>query len=637
MCGICGILNLKADRPVDEGLVDEMCRSIRHRGPDDKGVFVDGSVAIGVQRLAIIDVAGGHQPILNEDGSIAIAFNGEIYNYLQLRQELTERGHRFRTRTDTEVVVHLYEEFGEDCPKKLNGMFAFAIWDAKERTLFIARDHLGVKPLFYFADADSLIFGSELKTILKHPRVEREIDAFALDDYLTFRYVPAPRTIFRNVSKLPAGCWLKCSGGEVVTNRYWDVDFAHSSDRSMERKQDVGEVAERVRELLSDAVRMQLMSDVPLGAFLSGGIDSTIIVGLMSNAMQSPVKTYSAGFKSWGRYDELKYARIAARHFGTDHHEVAVDASVVDLLPRLIAHFDEPMADPAAIPTYLIAEIARKDVTVVLTGEGADELFCGYGWYRWSEENAISSLGRSLPSLAREAVLGSVRNSFRGRRGKRRLMAMLLPGFEERYFDTVACSVFQRDERENLYSEPFKQVIAEKKFDEQFAYYLSHSREYGEQERMQYLDIKIWLPDDPLTKVDRMSMAASIEARVPFLDYRIVELAATIPYDLKVNGGVAKYVLRQSMLDLLPKEIAERDKHAFDLPVDEWLRDDLRETVESLPERTVFTETGYFDRRYVEVLVREHLAGHRRHGSRLWSLLTLAEWYSQYVSRDSSG
>ncbi len=633
MCGICGILNFNTGDSPNEALLDEMCHSIRHRGPDDQGVFINGNVGLGVQRLAIIDIAGGHQPIPNEDNSVVVAFNGEVYNYQQLRRDLTAKGHRFKSSSDTEVIVHLYEEFGEDCPTKLNGIFAFAVWDAREQTLFIARDHLGVKPLYYFVDDRGLVFGSELKTILKHPRVKRDIDPFALDDFLTFRYVPAPRTIFRNVYKLPAGCWLKCADGKVVTNRYWDVTF----DTSANQMGDEGDLAEQVRELLAESVRMQLMSDVPLGAFLSGGIDSSIIVGLMSAAMDGPVKTYSVGFRSWDQYDELKYARIVAQHFSTDHHEVIVDANIVELLPHLIAHFDEPMADPAAIPTYLISEAAREDVTVVLTGEGADELFCGYGWYRWPERNHFADKLRSLPSPAKAALLASVRHGFRGRRGKRRLMAALLPSFEDRYFDTIACSVFQKDERNKLYSDAFQRVIERKSFHEQFSYYLDHSKKYGEQERMQYLDTKIWLPGDPLTKVDRMSMAVSLEARVPFLDHRLVELAAKIPYGLKVKDGVAKYLLRRSMLDLLPKEIAEREKHAFDLPINEWLRHDLKEMIEKLPAHKLFSETEYFSRDHVEALVREHLAGHRQHGNGLWSLLILAQWYSEYIDRSSRG
>lgn len=603
-----------------------MCASLRHRGPDDEGIVTKGSVGLGMRRLSIIDLQGGRQPISNEDGSVTVVFNGEIYNFKTLREELLDKGHRFATASDTEVIVHLYEELGTECSKRLNGMFAFAIWDEKRQTLFLARDHLGIKPLYYAEISGQLVFGSEIKAILLHSQVSREIDLFALDDFLTYRYIPAPRTIFKDIKKLPAGHSLCRTQGTSVVERYWDVDFPKSETCARSEH----ELASEVRSLLAESVKMQMMSDVPLGAFLSGGIDSSIIVGLMSHHTDQPVKTYSVGFEGWQSYDELKYARIAAQHFGTDHHEIMVEASAIDLLPKLVTFFDEPMADPAAIPTYLMSRVAREDVTVALTGEGADELFAGYGWYAWANPGGMNRIAGRLPSSVRRAALPIVESSFSGRRGKRTLMAALLPTFEERYFETIACSVFQTSERRRLYSSQMNKHLADKAAGDELSYYLEHSQRYQAQSRMQYLDTKIWLADDPLTKVDRMSMAVSLEARVPFLDHRLVELAARIPAHLKTNGKTSKLILRKSMADILPEAILDRQKHAFDVPINEWLRTELRDWIVDLPRHPSIAQTGYFDSAYVSQLVRQHLDGRRSHGAQLWALLNFSLWFTAY-------
>lgn len=623
MCGICGILRRHA--PAERELLERMCRSLAHRGPDSQGIYLEDGAGLGIRRLRIIDLKTGDQPIYNEDKSIVVVFNGEIYNFRELREELEARGHRFYTRTDTEVIPHLYEEFGPDCAKHLNGMFAFALWDQRQGEALLARDHLGIKPLYYAEVEGDLLFGSELKALLQDGRLSREIDPFALDDFLTYRYIPAPRAIFRSVKKLPPGHILRWSTSGLAVERYWDVSFSEGDAVSE------GEWAHWVRSLLAEAVRMQMVSDVPLGAFLSGGIDSSIVVGLMAEASSRPVKTYSVTFRSWPGLDEGEYSRLVARHFATDHQEIDVEARVGELLPRLAYHFDEPMADPAAVPTLLMCEAARREVTVVLTGEGADELFAGYGWYAWARPRLPVRLLRVLPPAARRGLLALVEAGFRGRRGQRTLMAALLPRFEELYFQAVAGTVSQHPERHALYSPDLRRQLDGRRLEADFAYYLDHSRGYSPQGRMQYLDTKIWLADDPLTKVDRMSMAVSLEARVPFLDYRLVELAAAIPSGLKRRGSVSKHVLRRAAADLLPPAILQRPKHAFDVPLASWLRGELRSEVASLPSTEAIAGTGYFRPQAVAELVEAHLSGRRDFAMHLWCLLCFAHWHSLYA------
>lgn len=624
MCGICGIY--RAEGIGKGGGVEAMCRSLVHRGPDSQGIYTGERVALGIRRLRIIDLFRGDQPIFNEDRSLVVVFNGEIYNYRELRQSLQAKGHRFYTDSDTEVLVHLYEECGEEGVSQLNGIFAFALWDEKNQSLFLARDHLGVKPLYYAHTPRGLVFASEMKALLTQEEISRRLDLYALDDFLTYRYVPAPRSILQGISKLLPGHWLRCRGGEVTVKRYWDVDFPGSEESLGEE-----EWVEQVRHLFSQAVTMQMVSDVPLGAFLSGGLDSSAVVALMSQVSPQPVKTYSVRFRGLDGYDEGDYARQVADYLGTDHHEVEVEARATELLPRLAEFLDEPMADAAALPTYLMCQVARQEVTVALTGEGADELFAGYGWYAWADPSPLARLAQGLPSWLRQGLLRGVEGAFRGRRGKRTLMAPLLPTFEERYFETVACSVFQRHERESLYSPEAREGLRLKSWQDDFGYYLAHSQGYSPQSRMQYLDTKIWLADDPLTKVDRMSMAVSLEARVPFLDYRLVELSARIPSRYKLRNGVSKYILRQSVAHLLPSAILERPKHAFDVPVGQWLRGELRPMLRELPRHPALKDSGLFNVKHVQRLVDEHLRGRLSHGPQLWSLLNFALWHSRWL------
>jgi asparagine synthase (glutamine-hydrolysing) len=622
MCGICGIYH--PARPVDEELLRAMNGTLAHRGPDGEGVFAEGNVGLAVRRLAIIDLNTGDQPIFNEDGSIVIVFNGEIYNYRELRAELLARGHTLKTEGDTEAIVHLYEDYGAACVEKLNGMFAFALWDKRRSTLLLARDHLGVKPMHYARlDDGTLIFASEMKALLAHPALPRDLDPLAIQQYFALRYIPSPRSIYQAVRKLPPAHRLIIRGDTIGTEKYWD--FAYPvSDPDPEVSSSKARIVSRewkteLRALLEDTVGRQMLADVPLGAFLSGGIDSTIIVGLMAQRTRQPVKTYSVGFdwKVAAYYDESPHARAVAQRFGTDHHEVVMQADALDLWPRLAAHFDEPMADPASIPTYLVSRFARESVKVVLAGEGADELFAGYGWYGWAR--------RRMPAPLMSHVAQRVMD---GRRGKRTVMATFAPSFEEFYLESVLCSAFQRREQAQLFSTDLKQLIGPHTLCDEYADKLERSRCYDPQSRMQYLDTAIWLEGDPLTKADRMSMAASLEARVPFLDYRVVELAARIAPTLKLRNGTSKAILRETFADLLPPQIAARPKHAFDVPIGPWLRQNLRPLVEGLAQHPAIGQSGLFDLTYVERLVRAHLAG-RDHAAQLWALLTWSLWWER--------
>ncbi|MBI5877737.1 MAG: asparagine synthase (glutamine-hydrolyzing) [Chloroflexi bacterium] len=610
MCGICGIW--QPDQTVDESLVRAMNGTLTHRGPDGDGLHASGNIGLAMRRLAIIDVAGSDQPIYNEDRSIVLVFNGEIYNYRELRANLLASGHALRTQGDGETIVHLYEEHGVECVTHLNGIFAFALWDVRRQLLLLARDHLGIKPMHYMGLPDGgIVFGSELKALIQHPAMPKSIDPVAVAEYFALRYIPSPRTIYSGVRKLPPAHRLVAHGADVRIERYWDWQAPSGPATGNTH------YSEALRPLFEDVVRRQMLADVPLGAFLSGGIDSTIVVGLMAQVSSQPVKTYSVGFE-WNEgayYDETPYARAVAKRYGTDHHEVVLKADALDLWPRLAAHFDEPFADPASIPTFLISQFARKSVRVVLTGEGADELFAGYGWYAWAQRRI------PLPFAARLAAW-----ALDGRRGKRSAMARFAPDFETMYFESALCSVFQSDERDALFSRDFRATLNNWRPLREFAGALSKSRQADPQTRMQDLDARIWLEGGPLTKVDRMSMATSIEARVPFLDYRMVELAARMPPGVKLRNGVSKAILRETFADLLPPEILNRPKHAFDVPIGVWLRGGLRQAMSALAEHPAIAQSGYFDPAFVQRVASAHLGG-RDHAAQLWALWTWCLWW----------
>ena len=612
MCGICGII--QTDSTPDPALIRRMNGTQRHRGPDGEGYLIDGLAGLGMRRLAIIDLATGDQPIFNEDESIGIIFNGEIFNYRELRDDLLACGHRLVTQSDTETIVHAYEEWGEACPTHLNGQFAFCIWDSPNRRVFLARDHLGVKPLYYAPIDGGLLFGSELKSLLVHPRCPRDVDPVALDEYLALRYIPSPRTIYRDIFKLPPAHTLTWQDSKLTIKRYWDVTFnpeaGHTDD----------EWADELRPLLVDAVQRQMLADVPLGAFLSGGIDSSIVVGLMAHHSNVPVRTFSVTFPDWPGFDESRYARLVADRYATQHEEIAVVADVARDLPALVAAFDEPFADPAALPTLLMSRATRQHVTVVLTGEGADELFAGYGWYGWASRRW------PIPAPIKRRLHRLAQTWGQGRRGVGTLTARLAPDFETMMFDSALSSVAPSAVRHLLYAPDWRAHLNRRRLGDDFPIASKLSAYVPEQSRMQELDLKIWLEGDPLTKADRMTMAASLEGRVPFLDYRVVELAARVPPEVHRREGQSKALLRRACADLLPEEILTRPKHAFDVPIASWLRGELREMAQARLTGDGLHSLPMLDQTFVEARWREHQTGRRNHSRLLWAVLMLSLW-----------
>lgn len=628
MCGITGFINLNGfDRAEALRTLDRMCRVITHRGPDDQGVLVTDRVALGMRRLSIIDLAGGHQPIFNEDETIAVVFNGEIYNYREIKRELEEHGHRFRTNSDTEAIVHAYEEYGLSCVNHFRGMFAFALWDERAQQLFIARDRVGKKPLYYaLTPRKTLVFGSELKTLLEHPEVDREIDVAALDAYLTFGYVPDPLCIFRRVKKLPPGQRLIFANGEVEIAPYWDFDYCPVEGRSEE------EWIEELRAHLEEAVRVRLIADVPLGAFLSGGIDSSTVVGLMASAGVRPVKTFSIGFNE-DSYNELKYARLAAKHFETDHHEFIVTPSVCQIVDDLVWHFDEPFADSSAIPTYMVSKMARDYVTVVLSGDGGDELFAGYTRYAIDSKRAV--FGRLPRSLRRGVMQPLSRALPHGAWGRNYLYHIALDPLD-RYIDNV--SVFTALAKEGLYSDAFKARLRQDGADATFLFreHAARVRADGSINRLLYLDSKTYLPGDILVKVDRMSMAVSLEARAPLLDHRLIEFVGRIPPELKFRKGTLKYIFKRAVEGIVPSEILHRPKQGFGVPIDEWINAQLREQIRDTLMSSRMRQRGYLSVKYVQTLLDEHESGRRDHSARLWALFMLEKWARLFMDGEGA-
>lgn len=620
MCGLCGVVRFPQTCPDDVDLVRRMMDRLAHRGPDDEGLWTEGPVVLGVRRLAVIDLQTGHQPMAEEAGRLHVVLNGELYNFRALRRDLEARGHRFVTSSDTEVLLHLYEEEGPGAAAHLNGMFALALWDGPRRRLWLARDHLGIKPLYYTWSAGAFWFASELPALLELPHLDRALDPCALDQYLALRYIPAPRSILQTVRKVPAGHSLLVDEEGMRLERHWTLP------QGAEDRRPPQEWALALREALQEAVARQMVSDMPLGAFLSGGLDSSAIVALMVQASGGPVRTFSVAFRGWPGLDETPHARRVALSLGTVHREISVDLDVQSLFWEAVAALGEPLADPAALPTLAMARAARQEVTVVLTGEGADELLGGYGWYRWATHPALP-----LPDLVREGALWAVRRWWRGRRGGRTLQAYLLAEPLKRYVDLAASSAFQAWERERVYGPRLREALQEWDLTEAtFGPLLAQGQEAEWQTRFQGLDLGVWLEGDPLAKVDRATMAASLEARVPFLDRAVVERAASMPPEVKVRGRTGKWVLREAMRGLLPPETLARPKHAFDPPVAAWLRGPLRDLVEDLPRHPLVREQGYLDGRTVAGLVAEHLDGRRDHHRTVWVLLVLAQWWDLY-------
>jgi asparagine synthase (glutamine-hydrolysing) len=617
-----------------------MMTTQQHRGPDDQGVLCEeggDAVGLGFCRLAILDLTpAGHQPMTNEDGTIWLVFNGEIYNFRELVPVLEQAGHHFRSRSDSEVIIHAYEQWGTDCLQRFNGMFAFAIWDMRQRTMFIARDRLGVKPLYYWSDGTHFAFSSELKALLTVPWVERRLNMHALQSYLVYEYVPAPESIFADIQKLPAGHTLElCLDGslqgrvtsELVTRQYWELQFG-SQDAQRRR---VDDYVYEFRELLKAAVARRLISDVPLGVFLSGGMDSSSVVAMMSLVSNEQPKTFSIGFAE-KTFSELNYAQIVARHFNTDHHVEILNPDSNTLIHTIASFLDEPLADASALPTYLVSQMARKHVTVALAGDAGDEIFAGYDWYRAQKiaAGSVDLLPDDLrsqlrifaqhipPTEQKKGVLNVLRRFLEGATLPREMQQTRWQAF---WNDEDLAQLLVGADEQNLQA-----------LDPQLLLMFARSGSSHPLDQQQYVDIKRYLPDDILYKVDRMSMAVSLETRGPFLDYTLVEFAAHLPVDLRLRGLSGKYLLKRAMQGLLPEQILHRPKLGFNMPYKIWLRHELRDLLLDALSPARLQQQGLFHSSYVQKLVHEHLEGIRDHAHKLWQLLIFQLWAECYLS-----
>jgi asparagine synthase (glutamine-hydrolysing) len=591
MCGIAG--NLDAGGPVDRELVERMCGTMRHRGPDSAGLFAEDGIALGARRLAVIDLESGDQPIFNEDHSLVLVSNGEIYNYLELRKDLLRAGHRFATRSDTEVIVHLYEQYGERCLEQLRGMFAFALWDRRARRLLIARDRVGKKPLFYCQRGRSFWFASEPRAILADKRIPRDVDYEAIDSYLHYNYVPHPRSAFAALRKLPPAHVLTWQEGTVATRRYWKLSYR-------DRFEDISEsdVCEMIREGLLESTRLRLRSDVPTGAMLSGGVDSSSVVAAMARLRPERVKTFSIGFDVEA-YDESASARQVADMYGTDHHELVLTPKAIALLPRLVWHYGEPFGDSSALATFALAEMARRDVTVALNGDGGDESFAGYTRYL----PYAPTWDGSSPFPLNETV--------------------------HRY--AARMSRFNDTERDNLYEPDFLDSLGERPWLSTVARPFRTSDADNVLERLLDVDVQSYLPDDLMVKMDVATMAHSLEARSPLLDHRFMEMAAGLPARLKIEGARSKRIFKQAIREWLPANTLDKPKQGFTVPVGDWLRNGLHRLAEEILLDPRSLERGLFKEEGLRSIIREHVEGAFDHERKIWILLQLELWFRTYI------
>jgi asparagine synthase (glutamine-hydrolysing) len=629
MCGICGVAAVDPNERIGDETLRRMADVITYRGPDDFGLFSSPRVGLAMRRLSIIDLQGGKQPVANEDGSVQLVFNGELYNYRELRSELSGRGHRFATQSDTEVVVHSYEEWGASCLERFRGMFAFAIWDAKQEVLFLAVDRFGIKPLYYSSLGADLVFGSELSCLLASGRLSKAIDDAALAEYFTLGYIPPPATIFTAASKLEPGTFLEWGPGRSVQiQRYWDVPSPATNGEVPAR-----DLQQNLRRLLRDAVRAHLVSDVPLGAFLSGGIDSSSVVALMSEVSDEPVETFSIGFQDRA-HDERALARLVATRFNTNHHELVVEPESIDVLPKLVSHFQEPFADSSALPTYYMSKLARESVKVALSGDGGDELFVGYTTFLGVE---LARRAQALPNIARRALValpqalpqrGTGRWNDRRARWQKWAADTAMPP-EAAYRSKITMSglsvvgpLLSAELRARLERQsPFRAVDRS----------LSMNGRAGPVERALYAGVKVSLAGDMLVKVDRMSMANSLEVRVPLLDHVVAEFVARLPVAARAPRWRLKALLRQTMSDVLPREVLRQRKHGFNVPLASWFRGDLSTFAREVLLSPEARDRGFVDVHAVETSLREHEQGGRNLGTAIWSLLVFELWCRQIL------
>ncbi len=622
MCGIAGLVSFDGLPAGAPALAVRMRDVLTHRGPDEAGLHCDERAALAHRRLSIVDLGTGQQPLSNEDGSIWIVFNGEIYNHPELRVRLEQAGHRYRTHSDTETIVHAYEQWGDDCVRELRGMFAFAIWDAPRQRLLLARDRLGVKPLYYHLVDGRLTFGSEIKALLQNPAVPREWSPAALDAFLAFQYVPAPGTIYRDIHKLPAAHTLVVEKDRHTLRRYWTLPFTGEDTGASE-----DDLLDRLDALVNESVRLRLLSDVPLGAFLSGGIDSSVVVAAMARVSSGRVVTTSVGFAEQA-FNELAYARVVAEHLGTEQHEQIVTPDIADLLPTLAWHFDEPFADSSMVPTYYVSKAARRHVTVALSGDGGDELWGGYARHRverW-ESQVRHTLG-GLGSRVAGAVGRLLPLSVKGVRSLRHLGLSPAEACARKH----AYSFFEEDARRELYTGDFVEAVRNADPFAGFRAAYEDCTSTDALDRALYVDSQTYLIDDIMTKVDRMSMAVSLEAREPLLDHRLLEFSATVPTRFKLRNGRGKHLLRRLLQRSVPASIVDRPKHGFEAPIGGWLRTALAPMVEDLFFDGRLRDRGIVAPRTVERLWREHRSGTRDHRHRLWSLVMLELWFRQHV------
>ena len=620
MCGIAGKINLDFNNKIDEFELKKMTDSIYDRGPDDEGFYVNKNIGLGFRRLSIIDLSTGHQPLSNEDGSIWIIFNGEIYNYQELQETLLKQGHIFRTKSDTETIVHLYEQYGIDCLKYLRGMFSFAIWDNNKRQLFCARDRFGIKPFYYYYDQEKFVFGSEIKAILKSEGIDKSLSYDALDSYFAFGYIGNDLSIYKNISKLNPGHYLILSLNntpKVDIKRYWDISFEPDYSKTEEQW------CEEIEASFSEAIKLHMIADVPLGAFLSGGIDSSSVVAMMAKNSNRPIKTFSIGFKEQ-TFNELKYAREVAKKYGTEHHEQIVEPESMSLLPKLVNAYDEPFADTSAIPTYYVSKLAREFVTVALSGDGGDELFAGYDTYSKFNKMKSSAFYFDNPAL-NKIIWGSLY----------KIIPQSLPGkglsyllSQNKEYLGAYLSFWTKDERKKLLSDhpPINYRNGSEIYKEDI---LKHGNRNDFVSNLQYLDMRSYMVDDILTKVDRASMMNSLEVRVPLLDHKFAELTFKIPSNLKLKGNEQKYIFKKSMKSFLPPSIFNHEKQGFGIPLPFWFKDDLKEYVND----TLLSENAlshkYLNKGVIKNTIVNNHKGLRNLSLKIWSLIFFEEWLKQ--------
>ncbi len=651
MCGICGEVDFS--NGVRAEPIERMSKVITHRGPDDEGVvFVKGNryfekkaplgfsigengfeVALGHRRLSIIDLSdAAHQPMCNEDGMIWIVFNGEIYNFRALRKELEGKGHRFKSKSDTEVILHAYEAWGTECLQYFRGMFAFAIWDSKLQRLFMARDRLGKKPLVYFNQNGHFAFASEIKALLQVPDIEKKVNNNALHHYLTYQYVPSPETIFDGIKKLPPAHYLLYDRrGDLRIERYWRLNF----NSSHQANTNVEELKDQVRTELEESVKLRLISDVPLGAFLSGGVDSSLVVGIMAKLCGQPVRTFSIGFEE-KEFDELSYARVVSKYFATEHHEFIVKPNAIEILPKLVWHYNEPFADSSAIPTYYVANLTKDFVKVVLTGDAGDENFAGYPRYlrgKW-----VASF-TEIPEKLRKDLLPNFLRALSALHLKEKRLNRLSDFVESLSNDQARnyaeqIKIFNAKEKEDIYTDDFREKVENMN---PLAFLFEKFEESGTEdflEQLLYVDMNSYLPEDLLVKMDIATMANSLEARVPFLDHKFMELVAKVPSRLKLKGTKSKFILKAAFRDHLPDVIFNRKKMGFGVPISKWFRNELREyAYEILLDRRTLTR-GYFKKQGIERLLNDHMGLRYDHSIRIWALLFLEIWFRVFIDRE---